>query len=184
MDSREAKLMVVRSLVLEMEERSSIDLMNKHKKGGMSQMRFNRLRRGAIQAFITEVVSDLRSIEDLDELSGIVVAGPGNAKKQLIEALPQDLREMVIGTMDVDMDSAASELVMLAGEIMEERERIEEAELVNELKGVLSSHPGDAEVYLHLERQVVRLPDAYRVDPSNGLAGELRVLLGPEAVLI
>ncbi len=56
--------------------------------------------------------------------------------------------------------------------------------MVNELKGVLSSHPGDAEVYLHLERQVVRLPDAYRVDPSNGLAGELRVLLGPEAVLI
>ena len=30
---------------------------------------------------------------------------------------------------------------------------------------------------------VVRLPDTYRVDPTNGLAGELRVLLGPESVL-
>lgn len=55
--------------------------------------------------------------------------------------------------------------------------------LVSELKGLLSSHPGDAEVYLHLEQQTVRLPDKYRVDPTNGLAGELRVLLGPESVL-
>ena len=38
-------------------------------------------------------------------------------------------------------------------------------------------------VFLHLDSQVVRLPNTYRVDPSNGLAGELRVLLGPEAVL-
>ena len=55
--------------------------------------------------------------------------------------------------------------------------------MVSELKGVLSSHPGDAEVFLHLDRQIVRLPDTYRVDATNGLAGELRVLLGPEAVL-
>ena len=55
--------------------------------------------------------------------------------------------------------------------------------MVSELKGLLSNHPGDAEVFLHLDRQVVRLPNTYRVDPSNGLAGELRVLLGPEAVL-
>ena len=56
--------------------------------------------------------------------------------------------------------------------------------MVSELKGVLSNHPGDAEVYLHLDQQIVRLPDTYRVDPANGLAGELRVLLGPEAVLV
>ncbi len=56
--------------------------------------------------------------------------------------------------------------------------------MVSELKGLLSNHPGDAEVFLHLDSQVVRLPNAYRVDPANGLAGELRVLLGPEAVLV
>ena len=56
--------------------------------------------------------------------------------------------------------------------------------LVSELKGLLSNHPGDAEVLLHLDQQIVRLPDTYRVDPSNGLAGELRVLLGPESVLV
>ena len=55
--------------------------------------------------------------------------------------------------------------------------------LVADLKALLSEHPGDAAVFLHLGKQTVRLPDNFRVNPANGLAGELRVLLGPEAVL-
>ncbi|MDP6649929.1 MAG: DNA polymerase III subunit alpha [Acidimicrobiales bacterium] len=55
---------------------------------------------------------------------------------------------------------------------------------VDELKELLSAHPGDAEVYLHLgDRQVLRLPADYCVNPSGGLVGELRVLLGAEAVV-
>ena len=55
--------------------------------------------------------------------------------------------------------------------------------LVTDLKALLSEHPGDTAVFLHLGKQTVRLPDNFRVNPANGLAGELRVLLGPEAVL-
>ncbi len=55
--------------------------------------------------------------------------------------------------------------------------------LVTDLKTLLSEHPGDTAVFLHLGKQTVRLPDNFRVNPANGLAGELRVLLGPEAVL-
>ena len=43
------------------------------------------------------------------------------------------------------------------------------------LKGLLGEHPGESEVLLHLgERQVVRLPDEFNVDASNGLVAELR----------
>ena len=55
--------------------------------------------------------------------------------------------------------------------------------LVTDLKALLSEHPGDTAVFLHLGKQTVRLPDNFRVNPADGLAGELRVLLGPEAVL-
>ena len=55
--------------------------------------------------------------------------------------------------------------------------------LVEQLKTLLSQHPGDTTVFLHLGKQVVQLPNNFRVDTNNGLAGELRVLLGPEAVL-
>ena len=34
----------------------SKDIMNKHKKGGCSQARFNRLRRGAIHVFLRDVI--------------------------------------------------------------------------------------------------------------------------------
>ena len=32
------------------------------------------------------------------------------------------------------------------------------------------------------DTQVLRLPDEFNVDASNGLVGELRVLLGPDAI--
>jgi DNA polymerase-3 subunit alpha len=56
--------------------------------------------------------------------------------------------------------------------------------LITELKSLLSSHPGDSQVLLGLGSQTVQLPDEYRVDAANGLAGELRVLLGPDSILV
>jgi DNA polymerase-3 subunit alpha len=55
---------------------------------------------------------------------------------------------------------------------------------VAHLKRVLSDHPGDAPVFLQLgERQVVRLPEHWNVDASNGLVGQLREALGPTAIV-
>ncbi len=57
--------------------------------------------------------------------------------------------------------------------------------LIDELKTLFTEHPGDSPVFLHLdERQVLRLPPNFAVDASNGLVAELRVLLGPDAILV
>jgi DNA polymerase-3 subunit alpha len=60
--------------------------------------------------------------------------------------------------------------------------------LINELKDALCGHPGDAEVFLHLDGPgdecVLHLAGQYSVDTSNGLVGELRALLGAEAVVL
>ena len=56
--------------------------------------------------------------------------------------------------------------------------------VIDELKRLLAEHPGESPVFLHLgESQVLRLPDSSASTPSNGLAGELRVLLGPDAII-
>jgi DNA polymerase-3 subunit alpha len=56
--------------------------------------------------------------------------------------------------------------------------------VLGSLKELLVEHPGESQVFLHLgERQVLRLPDQFCVDASNGLVAELRVLLGAEALL-
>jgi DNA polymerase III subunit alpha len=55
---------------------------------------------------------------------------------------------------------------------------------VDRLKQILAEHPGGAPVLLHLgERQTVRLPERWNVSTSNGLLGELRVVLGAGAIV-
>jgi DNA polymerase-3 subunit alpha len=55
--------------------------------------------------------------------------------------------------------------------------------LIERLKGILVEHPGESQVFMHLGEQVLRLPDQFCVDATNGLVGELRVLLGPDALV-
>ncbi|MCZ7630457.1 MAG: hypothetical protein M5U19_16110 [Microthrixaceae bacterium] len=56
---------------------------------------------------------------------------------------------------------------------------------VGRLKELFSDFPGAAEVHILLsERGVLRLPDEFLVDTKSGLVGELRVLLGADAVLV
>jgi peptide chain release factor subunit 1 len=115
-DSREARLYLIRSNVLMEKGSASMDLMNKHKKGGWSQMRFNRLRRGAIKSFQREVVDDLKGLPDLAEMRGLVVAGPGEAKDQLVEMLPPSLKDKLLGSIDLSMDALPSELMKRVGD--------------------------------------------------------------------
>jgi DNA polymerase-3 subunit alpha len=55
---------------------------------------------------------------------------------------------------------------------------------VAHLRRLLADHPGESPVFLQLgERRVVRLPERWNVDASNGLVGQLREALGPTAIL-
>jgi DNA polymerase III subunit alpha len=58
-------------------------------------------------------------------------------------------------------------------------------ETVARLKELFADFPGESEVFILLgERQVLRLADDVRVDLRSGLVGELRALLGPDAVAL
>jgi DNA polymerase-3 subunit alpha len=55
---------------------------------------------------------------------------------------------------------------------------------VGDLKAMLTRFPGEAQVFLHLsDSKVLRLSEEFCVDTTAGLIGELRVLLGPGAIL-
>ena len=154
LDSQEARLFVIRSDILEEKKKLSIDLMNKHKKGGWSQMRYNRLRSGAIKSFLTEVVEDLQGRLDLGEIKGLVVAGPGEAKGQLVEMLPIDWKDRLLGVVDISMQTPGGDLVKLGGQLARE-ERSVQLNLAERLKeAVLKGQPsayGLAEVGRALE---------------------------------
>jgi DNA polymerase III subunit alpha len=56
-------------------------------------------------------------------------------------------------------------------------------DVADRLKGLLSEHPGDEPVFLHVGETVLRLPGEFSVNSRRGLPGELRVLLGPNAII-
>jgi len=122
LDSKEARIFLIRSDLLEERERAHIDLMNKHKKGGWSQMRFSRLRKGAIHSFLSQVMKDLLH-QDLISARGLVLAGPGEAKQQLLEMLPASLKGIVLGILDVPMDAPPKEMIKRGDELAREEER-------------------------------------------------------------
>jgi DNA polymerase-3 subunit alpha len=57
---------------------------------------------------------------------------------------------------------------------------------IEELKSVLSAHPGATEVHLRLSQPgrsvLMRLDDSYRVTASEALFGDLKVILGPRCL--
>jgi peptide chain release factor subunit 1 len=102
---------------LSVEKNLSADIMNKHKKGGMSQARFQRLRKGSIHAFLTEVVEALVKITS----ENIILAGPGETKKHFRDLLPIQLQKGVIAEVDVSIDDACG-LVDETEEIIKEKD--------------------------------------------------------------
>jgi DNA polymerase-3 subunit alpha len=56
--------------------------------------------------------------------------------------------------------------------------------IVGRLKALLQEHPGHTQVLVELDKTLLRLPDHFRVDSGNGLCAELRVLLGPNALVV
>ncbi len=50
------------------------------------------------------------------------------------------------------------------------------------LRDLLAEYPGKSEVFIYLGEAQYKLPGDMRVDSRSGLVGELRVLLGPDAI--
>jgi len=124
-----AKIYSVDMGLVEDTKKLSADIMNRHKKGGCSQARFNRLRRGAIHAFLKEVAEELEKKAD----DRIVIAGPGNAKNQLIELLSKPTKDKIVETIDIDVDDEAK-LMKESIHLISEREKQESFEAVQQLK--------------------------------------------------
>ena len=107
----------------------SKDIMNKHKKGGCSQARFNRLRRGAIHAFFKEVVEELQKFAD----NQLIIAGPGTAKTQLKEMLQKELHEKIVDIIDIDIDDE-HKAIKESIHLISEKEQRQSHEVVQHLK--------------------------------------------------
>ena len=129
LNTNQAKIFSVELGKAEQEKKLSSDIMSKHKKGGWSQARFQRIRKGAIHDFFSELVEKLEEIGEKQ----IVLAGPGIAKTQFKEMLPAHLQQKIVDVVDVDMDDE-QESIKQSLSIISEKEEMKSKDLVQQLR--------------------------------------------------
>jgi peptide chain release factor subunit 1 len=127
--SNYAKIYSVSLGIIEDTKKLTADIMNKHKKGGCSQARFNRLRKGAISAFLSDVVETIQEIAD----ERIIVAGPGTAKNQFLDMLPKDIKDRIVDIIDISIDDE-KKLLKESIYLISEREQRKSQEAVQHLR--------------------------------------------------
>jgi peptide chain release factor subunit 1 len=144
-NNNEAELFSVSLGAVKDRKRLAAHIMNKHKKGGWSQMRFQRLRKEAIEHFQKKVIEALEDFIGTQKFAGLLLAGPGEAKVHFKKNLPQQLSEQVIGLIDYDMDEPTEKLVEAATQRVAKAERKRSADTVTRLRGEILK--GGAAVY-------------------------------------
>ena len=129
LNSNSAKIFSISMGTVDSTKKISKDIMNKHKKGGWSQGRFNRLRRGAIKSFFKDVIELLEKRAD----DRIVIAGPGTSKNKFIEMLPQALEEKIVDVVDISIEDE-NELIKKSLQIVSEKEQEQSKKAAEHLK--------------------------------------------------
>ena len=128
-NSNSAKIFSISVGKIETTKKMKTDIINRHKKGGWSQVRFNRLRKGAINAFLSEVVEALKNIDE----KNIIVSGPGTTKNRFIELLPKVLKDKIVDIVDISIEDE-NKLLKKSIQLISEKEQKQSSEAVLQLK--------------------------------------------------
>jgi DNA polymerase-3 subunit alpha len=115
------------------------------------------------------VMSDYGTMLENDAI--VVVRGRLDLRDETPKVVCMELRRPELS------DASAQELriSLPLGRLTEDK--------VDRLRGVLMEHPGQSPVLLHVGDKVLRLPPEFNVDSRNGLVGELKTLLGANAIV-
>ncbi|MEM2868933.1 MAG: Vms1/Ankzf1 family peptidyl-tRNA hydrolase [Thermoplasmata archaeon] len=118
------------------------DIIRKHRKGGMSQLRFQRLHDGYETHYFKEVaehlVKEVEKWRAVGRFRGIILEGPSGARRELERHLPQELARLVLGRTETGGDVPEAEALRAAEAVVRKRARLQEAELIQHLRtGIL-----------------------------------------------
>jgi peptide chain release factor subunit 1 len=113
MDSEHAAIFVIWAGKAELHKELQTSLIGRHRHGGMSQMRFQRHRRGQVNQFYDYVIDHLAIILSTEGVLRIAVAGPGRAKRDFASRLPKAMQANVAIILDVDFTTGPANDVLV-----------------------------------------------------------------------
>lgn len=128
-DNRAARILVVTAEERREEEKVRGDVKNHVRKGGWSQSRYQRRRENELLHYAKEVADAVDTVVAAEKATRVVLLGSQEATAAIREALPEPLRALLVGEKPADLSRPDAELVEVARELCDERERAEEREL-------------------------------------------------------
>ncbi len=134
-DTSDAVVAVVRGQRMEILQKFSSGVAGKHRAGGQSARRFERIREQSLNAYYHRVGAHAYELlSEIEGLKGLIVGGPGPTKYDFIEGdyLNYMLKEKILATIDTSYvgEQGVEEIVSKSGEILRGVRYMEEKKIV------------------------------------------------------
>ena len=132
---------------IEVLRETSSGVAGKHRQGGQSARRFERLREMELTYYYNRVAETTKEFFiDIYPIKGLIISGPGPTKEDFLKSnyLDYRLQNMVITTLDTSYSGAEGvrEAFMKAQDVLSDFRLVEEKKLVDKLFREVNSHSG------------------------------------------
>jgi peptide chain release factor subunit 1 len=146
-DTKDAGWGLLHGNRIEVLRETSSGVAGKHRQGGQSARRFERLREMELTYYFNRVAETTKEyFIDIYPIKGLIVSGPGPTKEDFLKSnyLEYRLQEMVIATLDTSYSGAEGirEAFVKAQEVLADFRLVEEKKLVEKLFREINSHSG------------------------------------------
>ena len=166
LDRKEATIATVRGKRIDIVKTLTSGVPGKHKAGGQSQRRFDRVIELAAHEFLKRIgrYVDESFLPLKDELKGVLIGGPGHTKNDFVDGdyLHYEIKEKVINIVDTSYtgDFGIREVLDESADTLEEMDIMKEKKLMRKfLTGLISdsglSSYGENEVRTNLQMGAV-----------------------------
>jgi len=165
-DAKDAGWGLLHGDKIEVLSQTGSGVAGKHRQGGQSAKRFQKLREMELTYFYNRVAETTREFFiDIYPIKGLVISGPGPTKEDFINGnyLEYRLQDMIINTIDASYAGAEGirEAFAKSSEILGDFRMVEEKKLVEDLFREINSHSGKGsyglqEIIEYLKNNVVK----------------------------
>ncbi|MCV0392294.1 MAG: peptide chain release factor aRF-1 [Nitrosopumilus sp.] len=165
-DAKDAGWGLLHGDKIEVLSQTGSGVAGKHRQGGQSAKRFQKLREMELTYYFNRVAETTREyFIDIYPIKGLIISGPGPTKEDFINGnyLEYRLQNMIINTIDASYSGAEGirEAFAKSSEILGDFRMVEEKKLVEDLFREINSHSGKGsyglqEVIEYLKNNVVQ----------------------------
>ena len=146
-DRKEATIAILRGKRIDIVKHLTSGVPGKHKAGGQSQRRFDRLIELAAHEFLKRIGEHMNeAFLSLEDLQGVIIGGPGHTKEDFVDGdyLHHEIKQKIITTVDTSYtgEFGIREVIEKSMDVLTEIDIMREKKLVQRLLAELVDDDG------------------------------------------